>query len=245
MSDISEVSIQDASLYQNLEGEANSPYLLSKKLRPFDAIENVLNKLKSCGEEVCLAAGETMNLSEDEQKSRIILVYQGIFRVHSCRLDERKSDIHFGLMRSPNIVGFVDGYADMFNLNFRLSNRLTAETDCAIRILTPQMLAQKVDEHDIWRDISKILAHRLLVLLAKQVELNGYDAYKKIRSLLLELWVYPEQIRKETNVLAFIQSRTSISRSQIMKILAELKAGKYIRMSNGRLQEMCRLPKSF
>ncbi len=60
--------------------------------------------------------------------------------------------------------------------------------------------------------------------------LIGQDAYSQIKALLLELWSYPESSRFEINAQNFIQQRTGLSRSRIMQVLSELKAGDYIKI---------------
>jgi len=84
-----------------------------------------------------------------------------------------------------------------------------------------------------------------MMMSARDSELVGNDAYSKIRSLLMELWLYPEEIRRQIKVSSFIQRRTRISRSRIMDVLAELKKGQYIEMKSGVLVSMEKLPSAF
>lgn len=80
---------------------------------------------------------------------------------------------------------------------------------------------------------------------ARENELVGVDVFTRVRALLLELWIYPQDVRNQINVQTFIQIRTSVSRSQILKILAALKAGGYITIERGRLTNVQKIPRSF
>ncbi|KYJ00875.1 hypothetical protein AIZ09_23245, partial [Salmonella enterica subsp. enterica serovar Typhimurium] len=67
--------------------------------------------------------------------------------------------------------------------------------------------------------------------------LIGQDAYCQLIALLLELLSYPESSRFEINAQNFIQQRTVLSRSRIMQVLSDLKAGDFIKILHGRLLE--------
>ncbi len=71
--------------------------------------------------------------------------------------------------------------------------------------------------------------YRIAFMTNRDRNLIGQDAYSQIKALLLELWSYPESSRFEINAQNFIQQRTGLSRSRIMQVLSELKAGNYIK----------------
>ena len=55
----------------------------------------------------------------------------------------------------------------------------------------------------------------------------------------------PEAIRKNTTAAAYIKSRTYLSRSGVIRILAELRTGKYITMERGVLIDIHHLPRKY
>ena len=65
------------------------------------------------------------------------------------------------------------------------------------------------------------------------------------RKRLVELMQEPEAIRQNITAAAYIKSRTYLSRSGIMRILAELRTGKYITMERGVLVEIHHLPRKY
>jgi hypothetical protein len=80
----------------------------------------------------------------------------------------------------------------------------------------------------------------LLIYTASRVyehcaQISQMSAYDIIRFQLVELMQEPEAIRLNMTAAAYIKSRTYLSRSGIMRILAELRTGKYITMERGVL----------
>ncbi|EOG8331849.1 MAG: helix-turn-helix domain-containing protein [Klebsiella sp.] len=93
-----------------------------------------------------------------------------------------------------------------------------------------------IDEQNLWHDIARILAHRLLVMAIREKEFIGVESFIMIRTLILELGSYPEEYREQINVLNFIQRRTNLSRSGILYVLSELRKGDYISVHRGVLK---------
>lgn len=71
------------------------------------------------------------------------------------------------------------------------------------------------------------------------------SAYDIIRFQLVELMQEPEAIRQNITAAACIKIRSWLSRSGIMRILAELRTGKYIIMDRGVLIEINHLHRKY
>ena len=67
-------------------------------------------------------------------------------------------------------------------------------------------------------------------------------AYEIVRVQLQELMSEPAEYRHDVSAAQYIQQKTSLSRSSIMKILAQLKKGGYISIENGILLTIEHLP---
>ncbi|MEQ0299224.1 helix-turn-helix domain-containing protein, partial [Klebsiella sp. CN_Kp113] len=155
------------------------------------------------------------------------------------------SGLHVNSSFAPAIIGLVDSYGVTYNVPTRPEHFLIAETKCSGRAVSLPAFIKTVDECDLWHDVARILAYRLMVMSVRDRELVGVDSYLKVRSLLIELWAYASEYRQSINVLNFIQRRTGISRSRTMKLLSELKKGGYITIDGGRLIDMKKLPTAF
>lgn len=71
------------------------------------------------------------------------------------------------------------------------------------------------------------------------------SAYEIIRYQLLELMTESDEFRASTTVEKYIRSKTHLSRSGILKILAELKTGSFVEMNEGRLVKINKLPAKY
>ncbi|SXD70205.1 Crp/Fnr family transcriptional regulator [Klebsiella variicola] len=147
---------------------------------------------------------------------------------------------------SPSILGFMDGYGLFDDIPQKRHYVLFAETDLRGRWISHQAAVDILNEQNLWRHVTHILAQRLMVLSIREQELMGVDSYLMVRTLLTELADYPESYRRQINVLSFIQRRTNLSRSRIMSILSELRKGDYITIHRGVLRTIAHpLPAHF
>ncbi|EPE7437998.1 helix-turn-helix domain-containing protein, partial [Salmonella enterica subsp. enterica serovar Chester] len=153
--------------------------------------------------------------------------------------------LHISSSFAPSVVGMVDSYGATYNVPARPEHFLLAETVCTGRFVRLPDFIKIADECDLWHDVARCLAYRLMVMSARDRELVGVDSYLKVRALLTEIWAYPQAYRESIIVLNFIQRRTGISRSRTMKILSELKKGGYIHIDNGRLTALGKLPVAY
>lgn len=71
------------------------------------------------------------------------------------------------------------------------------------------------------------------------------SAYEVIRYQLMELMTETEAFRASTTIEKYIRDKTNLSRSGILKILAELKTGNYVEMDEGRLVKINKLPAKY
>ncbi|MEV4978508.1 helix-turn-helix domain-containing protein [Enterobacter ludwigii] len=97
----------------------------------------------------------------------------------------------------------------------------------------------------IWKDISTVLSFHLQYAGYRD-SINGLrTAYPIIKLRLLEISGMPEEVRMNTTIINYITTRTSLSRSIIVRTLRELRKGNYIEMKNGVLLNIKHLPNAF
>lgn len=214
-------------------------FLFSQQAKPYAAIDALFSALLPFGQPFALGIGDEFYLQANEE-NYIVLLESGI--VSYCRNDNR---LHICSAFSPSIVGMVDSYGATYNVPTRPAHFLLAETACTGRFVRLPDFIKIVNECDLWHDVARCLAYRLMVMSARDRELVGVDSYLKVRALLIEIWAYPQVYRENIIVLNFIQQRTGISRSRTMKILSELKKGGYITIDNGRLTALGKLPVAY
>lgn len=214
-------------------------YLFSQQAKPYAALDALFSALWSFGKPFNLNPGDEFLLNSGGE-NKIVLLQSGIFSF--CRSG---SGLHVSSTFAPSIVGLVDSYGVTYDVPTRPEHFLIAETECRGRAVSLPDFIKTIDECDLWHDVARILAYRLMVMSVRDRELVGVDSYLKMRALLIELWAYASEYRQSINVLNFIQRRTGISRSRTMKLLSELKKGGYISIDGGRLLDMKKLPTAY
>lgn len=214
-------------------------YFFSQQAKPHAALDALFSALWSFGKPFNLQPGDEFSLSS-EGENKIVLLESGIFSFCRCGCGLQVLSTF-----APSVIGLVDSYGVTYGVPTRPEHYLIAETECRGRAVSLPDFIKVADECDLWHDVARILAYRLMVMSVRDRELVGVDSYLKVRSLLIELWAYASEYRQSINVLNFIQRRTGISRSRTMKLLSELKKGGYINIDGGRLLDMKKLPTAY
>ena len=157
------------------------------------------------------------------------IIHSGTIEVH------RSTDgLLVVTLPAPGIIGL--GVHDAFIV--------TAETS-KISTLTVEELQRHISENGLW----EVAAQHMIVvtnkLYAYSKQLSAPTAYEVIRNQLRELSHEPAHLREHITIERYIRDKTHLSRSSIMKILAELKTGGYIVIKDGRLCEIKHLPAKY
>lgn len=135
----------------------------------------------------------------------------------------------------------------VMGLNYFSQNTIYINTlsDCKFGILPQEEALALIDEKNLW----KLLANYLMVLASKlwmtNDKLTAKSSYDLIKSQLFELMSEPDSLRENISAENYIQTKTHLSRSGIMRILSDLKKGEYIEIVNGRLTKINKLPSRY
>ncbi|HCM3123872.1 winged helix-turn-helix transcriptional regulator [Klebsiella aerogenes] len=214
-------------------------YIFSQQAKPHAAIDALFSALLPFGKPFIVQPGEEFSLYT-EQSTRIVLLESGIFSI--CRSDRGLNVLS---VFAPSLAGLIDSYGVTYDVPTRPEHFLIAETECRGRAVSLADFIKVTDECNLWHDVARFLAYRLMVMNVRDRELVGVDSYLKVRALLIEIAAYNDEYRQSINVLNFIQRRTGISRSRTMKLLSELRKGGYINIDGGRLLGIKKLPLAY
>lgn len=99
-----------------------------------------------------------------------------------------------------------------------------------------------IEKNNLWQSLSQLLIYTVTRVYDHCTKISSLSSYEIIRYQLYELMSEPEEIRSKVTIANYIQCRTFLSRSSIMKILAELKKGEYIVTKKGLLLSMNNIP---
>ncbi|WP_259567497.1 helix-turn-helix domain-containing protein [Enterobacter sichuanensis] len=97
----------------------------------------------------------------------------------------------------------------------------------------------------LWRNLSVYMSYMCQKLLARDLKINSKNAYKTVKSLIIEFNELPEKIRQTVSVSFYILERTHLARSTVMHLLSQLQKGGYITIEKGMLINLSKLPQDF
>ncbi|QWZ48830.1 helix-turn-helix domain-containing protein [Enterobacter bugandensis] len=221
--------------------EFEHPFSFFIGTKPIKAIEDIYRNLLPFGEENIIARGRCLDLESPKYGGGVFLIQHGLL---SCCSAE--SNIIKGTYLSPSIAGLVDAYSCFYDIPGRVRHYYYAETEVIGFFIPLKRFVDIIDSNAVlWHQIARILAHRLMTISSRDSTFLDGDSYMAIKSLLEEIYFYPEQYRRQIYIANYIMKRTGISRSRIMKILLDLKLGGYIDVSHGRLVSLSKLPSRY
>lgn len=118
-------------------------------------------------------------------------------------------------------------------------------TNTVVRTLKKADFIRLMSEKNLWEALSKVLSWYVCLLSKRDEVLVARNAYSIVREFLLEINELMVHHQRDINVYDYIQEYTSLARSTIIKILADLKKGNYIQVDKGRLLSLSALPEKY
>jgi hypothetical protein len=170
------------------------------------------------------------NLYEDGT-SYCYFVRDGWFSIHHSA-----DPVLLGTLQLPGIIGIGGAIPESAGLY------IESKVESEVAISTVPEMHALINELDLWEMLSKHIFRMTGSIFTKGVLLTGSTSYEIMRFHLLELINEPDAIRNSTVAATYVQQKTRLSRSTIMKILAQLKQGGYVTLENGILKEVHKLP---
>jgi len=201
-------------------------------LKPYNHIEKIIDNVLPFTERLILAKGEIIHYFNNEIRQCFLLIHG------SVALHRRGDGIVLNSESSPFILG--------------VSSQLSSEHLYVRAVETPEVASVPLEcfnrviaEHNLWEHFSNLLIYTASRVYEHCAQISQMSAYDIIRFQLVELMQEPDAIRQNITAAAYIKSRTYLSRSGIMRILAELRTGKYITMERGVLLDIHHLPRKY
>lgn len=204
---------------------------LALELKPFRHIETLIKHVLPAAERVVIGRGDVVHYYKDDIRQCFLLL-QGSVALH------RRGD---GIVLNSESAPFILGSSQFSSEHLYVRALETSEIarvplDCFNHI---------VAHLDLWEHFSKLLIYTASRVYEHCAQISQMSAYDIIRFQLVELMQEPDAIRQKITAAAYIKSRTYLSRSGIMRILAELRTGKYITMERGILLDINHLPRKY
>lgn len=222
--------------------EFSHRFSFSVKTKPMKSIESLFVSLVPHSRKILIPKNTKYRMNNATDGQGILLISEGIATAVNT-----EKDYHIYTIYPPSVMGLVSGYSSFYEIPHDMNHGISlhADTDLTCFFIPLQKFVKVMDQYNSWHDVARILAHRLMIMMSKESEHVEGNTYHKIKTLILEVWSYPEEYRSQVNLPNFIQKRTGISRSRVMKILMDLRQGNYIDVINGKLQAVSRLPQDY
>ena len=205
---------------------------LALELKPFRHIEALIKHVLPAAERVVIGRGDGVHYYKDDIRQCFLLL-QGSVALH------RRGD---GIVLNSESAPFILGVSSQFSSEHLYVRAL--ETSEIARVPL-DCFNHIVAQLDLWEHFSKLLIYTASRVYEHCAQISQMSAYDIIRFQLVELMQEPDAIRQKITAAAYIKSRTYLSRSGIMRILAELRTGKYITMERGILLDINHLPRKY
>lgn len=176
---------------------------------------------------------QRFNLDKDG-KRMCFLLYRG-----TCVVKRSIDSLVLSTITAPCIVG-LQGF-------FQVKSDVQVFAVSDIQYGTPIMeeLLNYVEDKQLWKNMTYMLMLSASRFSEYQNKTVGISNYELICNLLTSLSNESFEIRATTSALEYIQSRSLLSRSGIMKTLSSLKSGGYVVIKKGLLININMLPKKF
>lgn len=138
---------------------------------------------------------------------------------------------------------FVLGVSNQFSCSENLYIRVTE--NALMSRLPLERFNLLIESFGLWGSLCKLLIYTASCVYEHCTLISQMSSYEIIRYQLMELMAESERIRDNITAANYIQSRTYLSRSGIMRILAELRDTGYIELNRGVLKAIKYLPSKF
>ncbi len=159
------------------------------------------------------------------------LIRSGLIRVRRGR-----DEIVITSLLTPNIQGISNLIPETAGLF------LETLGESEIATLTTEQALRMVAETNSWELLAGHITKVSTNLFSHSMVLAAPTSYDVVRFHLSALMQEPGDIREATSAAKYILERTRLSRSTVMKMLSQLRQGKYIELDEGILKAINHLP---
>ncbi|MEZ6879020.1 helix-turn-helix domain-containing protein [Enterobacter asburiae] len=176
------------------------------------------------------ARGERLDLQINGQ-GMCYLILEGTVAIY-----RRSDDMMLSTARSPAVFGLANLTDIYFN------DYIKTVSPCLIGTLTTARVNEIIKDKALWGLLSKQLMFVYSRLYNNVMPQGAPTAYEMIRQQLIKLMEEDESYRSSVTAERYIREKTQLSRSGVMRILADLKTGGFIEIEEGRLIRINKLP---
>ncbi len=149
-------------------------------------------------------------------------------------------DLKIAVAAGPIVMGLAELFEPLGRYYFKTAR------GAKIASISIERAKEVFSEHGLWQEVAEVLAFTVHMMGYRDEHLVSKNSYSIIRAKLFE-YMNKKDVAdfSGTGIVAYIQETTHLSRSLIYKIISYLIDGNYIKVRNGKLMEIVKLPKNF
>lgn len=138
---------------------------------------------------------------------------------------------------------FIIGINLLLEQNFDVC--LQAKGTIQFEITTQHHCYEVIEKENLWKNVAYLFMYYTKNYTVSYFSSVGLTSYELVCNNLQELMKCSTELRLRTNACDYIHEKTMLSKSGIMKTLADLKKGEYIDIQRGILISINKLPKNY
>lgn len=192
-------------------------------LKPLDEIKKIIEALTPFSDSIDVSKGEILRYSVQGKKVCYIL-HSG-----SITLNRRGDGIIINSEQAPFIFGMSNQLMQTDNLYLRVME------NSRISRISIERFTLVVESFELWKSICKTMIYCASRVYDHCARIAQMSSNELIEFQLEELMNESERIRNSITAANYITSRTYLSRSNVMRILAELRDSGRITLRRGIL----------
>ncbi|WP_172588684.1 helix-turn-helix domain-containing protein [Buttiauxella agrestis] len=162
-----------------------------------------------------------------------------LIRSGLIKIRRNSDDFVIAFLPVPNLVGVTNLLPESSGLYLEL------QTESEIATITTAHAHELIANNNAWELLAGHIAKVSSNLLNHEIIMTAPTSYELLRFQLIGLMKEPVNVRKSTSAAKYILERTRLSRSTVMKMLAQLKQGGYIELVDGMLLAVHQLPSKY
>jgi hypothetical protein len=204
--------------------------ILTKSMRPEEDIERLINSVENKGKFVTIAKRRHINLAPRNEPHCLVLL-KGSMAL--CRIND-------GIVINSECAPFI------FGANTRLAYSqhiyVRAKETSELFLVPRSVFYDEVARLNLWQSLATLQDYTSAKVYAHCLTVSQLSSYDIIRTHLLRLMEEPEAVRGNITAANYILDHSFLSRSGVMKILAQLKKEECVHLSRGVLINITDLP---
>lgn len=195
--------------------------------------KELISHFEPSSEKRTIPRGEQLDLQTNGE-AMCYLILEG-----SVAIYRRNDGLLLSTANSPALFGVANLSAIFFD------DYLKTVTPCRIGILSARQVNEIIQQKALWGLLSNHLMYMYNRLYKSIMPQGAPTAYEMIRHQLFQLMDENEDFRFGITAEKYIRDKTQLSRSGVMRILADLKTGGFIEMDEGKLIKINKLPAKY